>query len=154
MNDCRATHYLDDRRGGGLLVCALVDDLPHAARLVVGDVERAVLPLGQTDGAMRCCVGLLVGARESVGKDLVLRRVLRLAAGEGNERDVVTLLRSGCAIPRSVESDERTSLVVIGKGGAAVEHQSVRCPVGGEKRGRGTLRSAVSYGLPPITGVL
>src|SRR6266550_3390624 len=127
-----------------------VDDLPHASALIVGDVDGAVTRLGQSRRAVCSAIGLFGGTGEAIGKDLVLRRVCRFCAGEGNEHQVVSLLWSGCAIPRAMKCDEGAVLVAGGKLGASVKHQSIGRPVRREKRFRSFLSRAVPDCLSTI----
>src|ERR1035437_4924469 len=132
----RLTHYLDDKRARALRPALLhsrtfVRDFPDASALVVGDIEGAVGSLRNASRAMRRPVRLLYRPREAIGKDLVLRRIDRFPAGEGNEHDVVALLRSGRAVPGAVERDESAALVAGRKERSAIEEQAVRRPVRG-----------------------
>src|ERR1700694_475508 len=148
----RLTHYPDDKNARGLR--ALVDHFPDAPRLVVGDVKRAVRAHGDTSRTMGSGVGVLLGARKAIGEDLVLRWTNRFPVGEGNEHDVVSLLRSGRAVPRAVEGDESPALVVSGKRCSGIEHEAVRRPVGRKKRLRSQLRCALTYcfAVPGVLG--
>src|ERR1700733_14797867 len=50
------------------------------------------------------------------------------------EHDVVTALRIGRAVPRSVEGDEGPVAVALGETSARVDHHIIRCPVGRKAR--------------------
>src|SRR5438552_914966 len=137
-----------------LLWRALVDDLPDPPALVVGDVESTVEALSQACRTMRRAIGLLGGTGEAVGKDFVLRGIYWFPTGESNERHVVSLLRSGRTVPRTVKCDERAVLVMRRELRAAVKEKSVRRPVCRKKCFGPVFTRAVADCLSTIASVL
>src|SRR3954471_4712180 len=139
-----------------LFCSAAVNDLPDASTLVVGDVNGAVRALRE---GRRSVLRLIAGIRadwaadESVGEDLEFGWVGRLASGERNEDDLVSALRAGRAIPRAVEGDESTALVLRGELRARVEHQAIGRPVRRKPGLRRLLAGAISHGFA-VTAVL
>src|SRR5512141_2457133 len=103
---------------------------------------------------MRSPVGLEFSTCEPVGEFLEVVRGRGIPVRERNAYDLISTLRSGCAVPRSVECDERAAAIMLRERSAGIEHQTVRCPVCREVRGRRELRCAIADRFATVTTVL
>src|SRR4029079_3400412 len=79
--------------------------------------------------------------------------IYSVAATKRYKRDVVTLLRAGCPIPRAMECDEGPVLVVRRKLGACIERQAIGGPVRAEECG-GCLFGRAVAGFLAVAAVL
>src|SRR5215469_4757998 len=109
---------------GGVRGAALVDDAIDTAVRIVGDVECAIRTDGNSGRTMRGLAWLLHGAREAIGEHLTAPGCL--AALELLERDVVSTLWIGRAVPGAVKSDERAVVIAGRKTRAGINHHVVR----------------------------
>src|SRR5690242_7535712 len=129
----------------------LIDDFVDPSAYVVGNIKRAVRPDGHARRTMGSFVRRLHRSRESVGKYLALTGCM--VAGERLKDDVVTALRIGRTIPRTVEGNKHAAAVSGGELLLVIKRHSVRPPMSGKCRHRRNLVRACANLLAAIPTV-
>src|SRR5271156_5147760 len=101
---------------------------------------------------MRSPTGFLDRAGEAVGENHIMSR--RFAVRERLEHHVVSGLRQGCTVPRSMKCNENTAAIGSGELRPGVERHVVGRPMGRECSERGALFRAWPNCLSAVTAIL
>src|SRR5271165_4887568 len=138
--------------GAGVSRTAAIDHLVNSSSHVVGNIQRAVRAHGEAAGTMLCSVWRFHSASKAIRENFA--GTASMIAVERLVYHVVTALRIRRAIPGSVESDEHTSLVMLGKLLRAVINHGVGRPMRRECRNGCGLVRAYADLLAAVPAVL
>ena len=131
---------------------ATVDDTIDSSANIIGNVERPFWSDCQARWTMRRLVGGLHGPGKSVGKYLALTGCV--IARQSLKHHVITALRIGRPIPRSVEGDKHAVAIMSGELQLVIQRHRVRRPVCGKRRNRSDVARAGANLLAPVATVL